>query len=54
MSESDIREKFRANASLALGPSDVERLESLLAGLAKASDLSDVSVLARARKAKAS
>lgn len=51
MSESDIREKFRANASLALGPSDVERLESLLTGLAKAADLSDVSVLARARKA---
>jgi 2-methylcitrate dehydratase PrpD len=51
MTESDIREKFRANACLALGASDVERLETLFMGLAKASDLADVSVLAQARKA---
>jgi hypothetical protein len=34
-----VREKFRSNAGLALPPSDVDRLESVLLGLDAVDDL---------------
>ena len=50
MSADEVRDKFRANASLALGRGDVERLEETIMTLERRDDLAGLEALSRAAR----